>query len=93
MENLERQAILERMRAIQARTVENGCTEAEAMAAAELLAKLSTKYNLTMTAVEIGEDHFWKIDYYDHALENGSENPADPEITRRVLTIMRADEY
>lgn len=35
---------------------------------------------------------FWKIDYYDSAYEYGAEDPADPS-TRRVLTVMRADEY
>ena len=36
---------------------------------------------------------FWKIDYYDRKFEFGSPDPADPEITRRVLTILLASEY
>jgi hypothetical protein len=43
---------------------------------------------------EIGEHRlFWKIDYYDQTLGFGSNDPADPSQTKRVLTIMLADEY
>lgn len=36
---------------------------------------------------------YWKIDYYDRERDWGSPDPADPAVTCRVLTILRADEY
>lgn len=35
----------------------------------------------------------WKIDYYDKALEYGSEEPWNPAATTRVLTILLTSEY
>ncbi|WP_027555925.1 DUF3768 domain-containing protein [Bradyrhizobium sp. Cp5.3] len=40
-----------------------------------------------------GETFFWIIDYYDALCQSGSEDPADPEKTTRVLTLMLAQEY
>jgi len=40
-----------------------------------------------------GVSCFWKISYYDNRLEYGSEDPANPDNTTRVLTIMLTSEY
>ena len=40
-----------------------------------------------------GEDLFWKLDYYSPDLRYGSDDPADPEKTKRVLTVMLTSEW
>jgi Protein of unknown function (DUF3768) len=45
-------------------------------------------------AIDFGQHRvFWKIDYFDQSMEFGSDDPANPEITTRVMTIMLAEEY
>ena len=41
----------------------------------------------------VSRKFFWKIDYYDKEGEHGSEDPANPDLTSRVLTLMLAEDY
>lgn len=40
-----------------------------------------------------GQRLMFKVDAYDQNLEYGSPNPADPDVTTRVMTILLASEY
>jgi hypothetical protein len=40
-----------------------------------------------------GERMFFKLDYYALDMRHGSDDPADPEKTQRVLTIGLAADY
>jgi hypothetical protein len=51
------------------------------------------KYNGRSEISGAGPLIFFKLDYYDTALQFGSPDPSIPELTSRVLTIMLAQEY
>jgi Protein of unknown function (DUF3768) len=40
-----------------------------------------------------GLNLYWKIEYYDALFDGRSRDPADAAVTRRVLTILLAEEY
>ena len=40
-----------------------------------------------------GEDIIFKIDYYNKTYDRMSDDPSNPNITNRVMTIMCGDEY
>jgi hypothetical protein len=63
----EREKIAAKVRALRAKTVENGCTEAEAMAAAEKVAQLLAEYGLTVDEAEMRATPFARHDerHYD----------------------------
>lgn len=70
----------------------------------ELLAKLAAYTGFDIENDPHGERDFgdidvagtnllWKIDYYDKTMKFASPDPADPEVTERVLTVMLPEEW
>lgn len=40
-----------------------------------------------------GSQIIFKIDYYDRALSYHSSDPSNPEVTKRIITLMLSSEY
>lgn len=65
---------IRRIRSLLEKTVENGCTEAEAMLAAEKAADLMAEYELTLTDIELGAT--------TRSANSAKSTPAGPTATR-----------
>ena len=51
-----------RIKALAEKTVSNGCTEAEAMAAAEMVGRLLERYALSMEEIDVREAHCVRVE-------------------------------
>ena len=60
-----RNSIIARIQALQAKTVTNGCTEAEAMAAATVAARLITEYDVSVTETDIRGEGIERVEMSD----------------------------
>jgi hypothetical protein len=58
----ERERVKARIRALAEKTVSNGCTEAEAMAAAEMVGRLLERYALTMEEIDVRAEPCVRLD-------------------------------
>ena len=70
----------------------------------EIMAKVRAFDKFTMDNDPYGEHDFgkivhghdtvfFKLDYYDRAMEFGSPDASDAAVTTRVMTVMTAEEY
>lgn len=57
---MDKQSILKKLKAFASRTVENGCTEAEAIAAARAMQILQNQYDCTLTELDISLTEYVK---------------------------------
>lgn len=95
-QGLDRNARIVVTRTCLGRLVRGECRALEVIAQAKLMAAVRGYQFRTEDGPERDRGEFtigtetvrFKIDYYDAALEYGSEDPANPAITTRVLTIM-----
>lgn len=55
---MKKEQIIEKIKALMEKTIENGCSEAEALAASEKVADLLVKYEIQMSEIEYRETGF-----------------------------------
>ena len=48
---------------------------------------------ILVSSRSLGQEVLFKIDYYDNNLRFHSPDPADPAVTRRIMTIFLPEEY
>lgn len=58
MTNTKRESIIKKINLLKEKTTSNGCSEAEAMSAAEMISRLLQEYDLSMTEVEVKSQEF-----------------------------------
>jgi len=58
MTNNKRESIIKKINLLKEKTTSNGCSEAEAMSAAEMISRLLQEYDLSMTEVEVKSQEF-----------------------------------
>lgn len=58
MSNTKRESIIKKINLLKEKTTSNGCSEAEAMTAAEMISRLLQEYDLSMTEVEVKSQEF-----------------------------------
>ena len=62
MQTTELTRVKARIKALAEKTVSNGCTEAEAMAAAEMVGRLLERYALSMEEIDVREAHCVRVE-------------------------------
>src|SRR3546814_7664627 len=83
-----RDSALEKIRALLRKTVENGATEAEAMAAASKAEELIAKYDVETTELDIKESAFAsaasEFDYTDITTRRSEEHTSELQSLMRI---------
>lgn len=63
-QNFELNKVKARIKALAEKTTEQGCSEAEAMAAAEKVGQLLEQFNLSMEEIDVREQKCMKVSFF-----------------------------